>query len=290
MQQHENISQPNQAQMVAEIQRIQQQLSFLQRNAEEKDRQIEDLNERVATKEEIFIPDDLQEVIPAHLQAEPLKPETRKKILRNFSKVANLPEPLTDKNGIVEKSNLSKANRAKIKELTKQQITQIEIIRMSASIYAAIQSGNNSLDTILLGIKSIAAIAADNATKLANEQLVTALHNGGQKGTISLAASFGDGFDHCDSSIIQACHVQAATNLHEYSRAISRGTSNRRGNASKNRYTAGGGQNSNRSRQNSHNRNQGGGRGRGRGGQRGRGRGRGGHQRQSSSNQSPDSE
>jgi hypothetical protein len=252
-----------------QLQRVMLEFARRDQTDHNREQQINELSQRLASKEEIELHPDLHEVVPVHLQAEPLKPETRAKHLKNFGRICNLPQPLTDKNGVVEKSNLSQDKKEKIKWCTKYQKHSLDIVRMGASIYAAIDEGGISGQDIMVGLKSICAVASDTAQQLAQEQLHSALHNGGGKGAAAMAKQQMEGFDPEDTSILQACHIKAVTNLDEFSRAISKNSNVRK---------SGGFQ-----PQNSKNFRGRGGRGRGRGystnyrgrGQRGRGRGRG---------------
>lgn len=225
------------------------------------------LAEKQAKEQHATLHQEVEALVPPHLQLDPLEEDQRKKILRSFPKPdpAKFPKAVTDNDGIATKHATADVKRFVTKDLVTAQRNCLDVARaLSITLNKLVLARENGhggpvVEEITRDISNVLMLNFDNAHKLAERQLQMCFEACDAKGALAMlnrSRSKPNDLEPTDNFIFQQAHVDVITEFKTFQREISKNGGRGSGGG---QY---GGQN----------------RGRGRGGfNRRRGRGRGGY-------------
>jgi hypothetical protein len=183
--------------------------------------QIQELNARLGNLEskqqvrdnELTMYDELRDDVPSHLAYARIPQGERKKILNSYAKVADLPQPLQDGNGLATRGIQNKFVKQVIStHYCKAQREALDVLKVATS--ALIQLKSNVQIDVGKILRDIVAITVDNAQSLAKQQLQLSLEARSQKASESLLSE--EKIDVSDTNIIQERHVLAMSELYKF--------------------------------------------------------------------------
>ena len=250
----------------ATIHNLQQQILALQQHAEAQSLRAVELE----------LVDPVASAVPPHFQIAPLKQDERNQILKPFPKVKGL-LPVSDINGLAAKGLSADKKQWVTKDLVAQQRDNIDVVRVAGGAWQYALDPDIGLEQrfnrMVEALRAVTILAADNAQKAAEKQLLACLEGVGAKGADSLLDRTPSSveYDWNDHNIFQQCHLDAIGDYRRFASSVEA--------AGKKASGGGRGRGGGASRGQGHGaaRSRGGGGGRGRGyGGRGRSGGRGG--------------
>ena len=245
-------------------------MQFLSEQLTQQSQQLNALQQREALRASrgVDLHPDVLGAIAGHLQIHPLEDGDRKRLLKPYLVLDQLPKPVKDDNGLAGKAIGSHADKKWLTtHLPNFQKDAMDVARVAASAWHTVLTANATPEeqfTLLsTAIKDILCIATDNAQRLARTQLRQLFDASGAKGAYALmdldpATST---LDERDTNLLQQAHVEALQELKRFAGAVTPKKQQGQGSGQRRRQNGNGGQWR--------------GRGGGRGGNRSRGRGRG---------------
>ena len=218
---------------------------------------------------ELELSEDVAACVTPHLQFKPLRAEDRKRILAGHPRVAGLPKPTKDNNGLAAKA-VHGAQDKKWLTSTIPQLQQdaLDVLRVAVAGWEQSQTflePEAQAQVLLSALRDVVVLTQDNAQRLAETQLKGVFSAADAPGAYSFLNLDGEDQDHdidtCDNNIISSAHAEALAEFRKYAGQVKR----------KNESS---GSNNNKGKYRNYSRGGRGGKGGGRGGK-GRGKGRG---------------
>ena len=165
---------------------------------------------------------NVKDAIPPHLQCEPMEREQRKRLLKPYPKLKQLPKPIKDRNGLGARAIASKEDKKWIvTHLPALQRDALEVARVSLAAWDAyLRTGGN--EQLLEAIKNVTALATDNAQRIAQLQLQQTFEASGAKGAYSIMQLTPDSseLDFSEHTLFQQAHIEALQDLKKYTSTI----------------------------------------------------------------------
>ena len=186
-------------------------------------------NKEEAKRDGIDLRPEVRELFAPHLQLKQMDTADRKRAITGYPKSHQLPQALTDANGLAAKAvGEGPAKKWALTTLPALQREALDVLRVAAvGLHAAIsiQDGNTRINQLERTLMDVIALASDNAQRMARTQLETIFDAAGAKGAMALISLDRDQeqaveIDLGDSNILQAVHVDAMQEIKKYARAV----------------------------------------------------------------------
>ena len=209
--------------VATQLQRMQEQINALQQaNADLR-------NTEAAKRDRIALRPEVRDLFAPHLQYKQMDAAARKRAINNYPKSHQLPQALTDANGLAAKAvGEGPAKKWALTTLPALQREALDVLRVAAvGLHAARNNSNGEARIIQLeqALADVITLASDNAQRMARTQLEAIFDAAGTKGAMALINLDPDAdhqveIDIADTSILQAVHVDAMQEIKKYARAV----------------------------------------------------------------------
>lgn len=182
-----------------------------------------------AKRDGIALRPEVRELFAPHLQYKQMDASERKRTISAYPKSQQLPQALTDANGLAAKAvGEGPAKKWALTTLPALQREALDVLRVAAvGLHAARNNNNGQARIVQLEqtLVDVITLASDNAQRMARTQLETIFDAAGTKGAMALINLDPDAdhqveIDVADNSILQAVHVDAMQEIKKYARAV----------------------------------------------------------------------
>ena len=167
------------------------------------------------------VPDpEFKNLVPGHFQWKRIKDDERKRLLRHYPKIKGV-EPITDANGLASRTMPAEKKRYVTKDLVQVQRENIDILRVASKYWKDMDSIDD-FETLFQQTRKIlrvvTALAVDNASRAAEQQLGACLEHADAKGAKNLIVQ--DELDISDKNVFQQVHVDAIKTYKDFNRQV----------------------------------------------------------------------
>ena len=203
---------------------VQQQQAILQRQNE----YLAEQHQRKQAMEGGELHPNVADAIPPHLQCEPMEREQRKRLLKPYPKLKQMPKPIKDRNGLGARAIATKEDKKWIvNHLPALQRDALDVARVSLAAWNSyLRTGSN--EQLLEAIRNVTALATDNAQRIAQLQLQQTFEASGAKGAYSIMQLTPDSseLDFSEHTLFQQAHIEALQDLKKYTYTIDQAKKN----------------------------------------------------------------
>ena len=175
----------------------------------------------------IQLSEEVAACVTPHLQLRPLEQSERQGIIRGYPRADDLPQAITDRNGLAAKTLYDPKDKKWVSNLLPGlQRNSLDIVRVAAAGWeSSLDESVNLAERVRLlqvCIRDVLTLACDNAQRMAKHQLEATFESVGATGAYSLLNFDPDtmDFEIRDPSILQQAHVEAIRDIRSFNGSL----------------------------------------------------------------------